>query len=65
MGRGDLYFCCKSGGAAQLGQIMRYRPAPDEGQCGEGGMVQVFVEWCPKGIWWSARINIPISSPTG
>jgi secreted PhoX family phosphatase len=44
MGRGELYFCCTSGGAAQLGQIMRYRPAPDEGQRGEGGMVQIFVE---------------------
>lgn len=44
MGRGELYFCCTSGGAARLGQIMRYRPAPDEGQRAECGMVQIFVE---------------------
>ena len=44
MGRGELYFCCTSGGAAKLGQIMRYRPASDEGRRAEGGMVQIFVE---------------------
>ena len=44
MGRGELYFCCTSGGAAKLGQIMRYRPALDEGRRAEGGMVQIFVE---------------------
>lgn len=44
MGRGELYFCCTSGGAAKLGQIMRYRPAPDQGRRAEGGMVQIFVE---------------------
>lgn len=44
MGRGELYFCCTSGGAAKLGQIMRYRPAADEGRRAEGGMVQIFVE---------------------
>lgn len=44
MGRGELYFCCTSGGAAKLGQIMRYRPASYEGRRVEGGMVQIFVE---------------------
>lgn len=44
MGRDELYFCCTSGGAAKLGQIMRYRPAADEGRRAEGGMVQIFVE---------------------
>jgi hypothetical protein len=44
MGRGELYFCCTSGGAAGLGQIMRYRPARDEGHQATGGMVQIFVE---------------------
>lgn len=30
-GDGELYFCCTSGGTAQLGQIMRYRPSAFEG----------------------------------
>ena len=47
MGDGELYFCCTSGGAAQLGQIMRYRPSRFEGQAGERGApgeIQLFVE---------------------
>ena len=32
MGRSDLYFTCTNGGAAKLGQIMRYRPAANGGQ---------------------------------
>lgn len=44
---GDFFFTCTSGGAAKLGQIMRYRPAPGEGreQGGRsGGRLQNFVE---------------------
>jgi secreted PhoX family phosphatase len=37
-GDGECFFCCTSGGAAKLGQVMRYRP--DE----EGGKLQLFVE---------------------
>jgi secreted PhoX family phosphatase len=33
-GGGHLYFACTSGGAAQLGQVFRYRPAPDGGRLG-------------------------------
>ncbi|WP_241231046.1 alkaline phosphatase PhoX [Sphingomonas koreensis] len=46
-GIGEGYFCCTSGGAAGLGQVMRYRPSPREGQPGEvdaPGMLQLFVE---------------------
>ncbi len=44
---GDLYFCCTSGGAAGLGQVMRYRPSRFEGRSDERGTpggLQVFVE---------------------
>ncbi len=34
-GDGAFYFTCTSGGAAKLGQIMRYRPSRFEGQSGE------------------------------
>lgn len=46
-GRGELFFCCTSGGAAKLGQVMRYRPSRFEGQPGERGEpgeVALFVE---------------------
>lgn len=46
-GEGEFYFCCTSGGAAKLGQVMRYRPSRYEGQPqerGEPGMLQNFVE---------------------
>ncbi|WP_447952876.1 alkaline phosphatase PhoX [Sphingopyxis chilensis] len=46
-GDGELYFCCTSGGAAKLSQVMRYRPSPQEGQPGEAanaGRLQLFVE---------------------
>lgn len=46
-GDGECYFICTSGGAKALGQVMRYRPSPREGQPGEAdapGMVQLFVE---------------------
>jgi secreted PhoX family phosphatase len=44
---GDLYFCCTSGGAAGLGQVVRYRPSRREGQSDEhdaAGRLQIFVE---------------------
>src|SRR5690606_24807401 len=47
MGNGELYFCCTNGGAAKLGQVMRYRPSRFEGETGESrepGRLQVFVE---------------------
>jgi secreted PhoX family phosphatase len=46
-GDSELYFACTSGGARRLGQIMRYRPSPHEGQPGERdepGRLQLFVE---------------------
>ena len=46
-GNGELYFACTSGGAARLGQIMRYVPSPAEGQPGERdqpGRIQLFLE---------------------
>lgn len=46
-GDGELYFCCTSGGAAKLGQVMRYRPSRFEGQPEERsapGMLQNFIE---------------------
>ncbi|PSJ37687.1 alkaline phosphatase PhoX [Allosphingosinicella deserti] len=46
-GANELYFCCTSGGAAKLSQVMRYRPSRNEGQPGEAdapGRLQLFVE---------------------
>jgi secreted PhoX family phosphatase len=46
-GRDELYFTCTSGGAAKLGQVMRYRPSRFEGRAGERGepgRLQNFVE---------------------
>ena len=46
-GEGELYFTCTSGGAAGIGQIMRYVPSPFEGQPGEReqpGRLQLFLE---------------------
>lgn len=46
-GRGEFYFTCTSGGAAKIGQIMRYKPSPAEGRPGESkapAMLQNFVE---------------------
>lgn len=40
MGDGELYFTCTSGGAARLGQVMRYRP----GRGDSGGMLELFFE---------------------
>ena len=46
-GDGDVYFCCTNGGAAKLGQVMRYRPSRSEGQPTERsspGRLEIFVE---------------------
>lgn len=46
-GEDECYFCCTSGGAKGLGQVMRYRPSPHEGrpeERDEPGMLQLFVE---------------------
>lgn len=40
MGDGELYFTCMSGGAARLGQVMRYRPSGGL----SGGMLDLFFE---------------------
>jgi len=46
-GDGELYFACTSGGPGRNGQIVRYRPSPQEGRPGEKdrpGEVQLFIE---------------------
>lgn len=46
-GSGEYYFACTSGGAARIGQIMRYVPSPHEGrpdERGEPARLQLFVE---------------------
>lgn len=46
-GTGELYFTATSGGTAQIGQIFRYVPSPQEGQPGERdapGRLQLFAE---------------------
>jgi hypothetical protein len=53
-GAGETFFCCTSGGAKGLGQVMRYRPSPHEGQAGEAdqpGMLQLFVESADPGMF--------------
>ena len=42
-GYGEIYFCCTSGGASQLGQIMRLRPTLNETPQ-NAGSIQLFVE---------------------
>lgn len=47
MGATDLYGCATSGGAAKLGQVLRYRPSPFEGTARERdapGQFMLFVE---------------------
>lgn len=47
LGRGELFFTCTSGGAAKIGQIMRYWPSEEEGGPGERSrpaMLQLFLE---------------------
>lgn len=46
-GDGEIYFTCTSGGPARRGQIMRYRPSPNEGAAREQaapGQLQLFLE---------------------
>jgi len=46
-GNNELYFCCTSGGAKKLGQIMRYTPSLSEGTASEdkqSGKLSLFVE---------------------
>ena len=46
-GNGSIYFCCTSGGAAKLGQVMRYSPSRFEGHSDERSSpatLQNFVE---------------------
>ncbi|HEX8569661.1 MAG TPA: alkaline phosphatase PhoX [Caulobacteraceae bacterium] len=46
-GKGELYFTCTSGGAAKIGQIMRYVPSRFEGrpeERGQPGRIQLFLE---------------------
>lgn len=52
--RNELYFCCTSGGARKLGQVMRYRPSRFEGQLSERtepGRLQIFVESTDPGLF--------------
>lgn len=46
-GDGELYFCCSTGGAEKVGQVMRYVPSKDEGTDAEKnnpGKLQLFFE---------------------
>ena len=46
-GDGELYFNCTSGGPAKIGQIIRYRPSPQEGRPGEAdqpGRIELFLQ---------------------
>ncbi|HEX8413178.1 MAG TPA: alkaline phosphatase PhoX [Sphingomicrobium sp.] len=44
-GMGEFFFTCTSGGAAKLGQIMRYIPSRTAGRAAEKpGMLELFVE---------------------
>ena len=65
-GNGELYFCCTSGGAAKLSQVMRYRPSRLEGRADEAiapGRVQIFVESAdPDSLNYGDNI---IVAPTG
>lgn len=52
-GEGEVYFCCTSGGAAQLSQIFRYQPSAREGRQDETdapGRLQIFVESTDKSM---------------
>jgi hypothetical protein len=46
-GDDEVFVACTNGGAAQKGQIWRYRPSPEEGQAGERdrpGTLELFIE---------------------
>jgi secreted PhoX family phosphatase len=56
-GDGELFFTCTSGGPTRDGQIMRYRPSPDEGKASEKsrpGELQLFVQSTDAG-----RLSMP------
>lgn len=48
-GQGELYFTCTVGGAAQAGQVFRYRPARQG-----GGTLELFVESSDKDVFANA-----------
>ncbi|MDC7674772.1 alkaline phosphatase PhoX [Asticcacaulis machinosus] len=53
-GDGELYFTATSGGKAEAGQIIRYRPSPNEGQAGEKdepGKVTLFLESANENVF--------------
>lgn len=53
-GENELYFCCTSGGAKKLGQIMRYQPSVHEGLVGEvntPGRIQLFLESADESLY--------------
>ena len=43
---GDIYFCCTSGGALKVGQIMRYRPGRD----GRSDRLELFIESTDRAV---------------
>ena len=45
--RGEIYFCCTSGGAARIGQIMRYRPGQADGS---RDRLELFVESADRAL---------------
>lgn len=52
-GADGFYFTCTSGGAAKIGQILRYQPSPNEGQAGEAdaaGSIELFLESSDKAV---------------
>ncbi|MEA3015347.1 MAG: uncharacterized protein QOI38_69 [Sphingomonadales bacterium] len=54
-GDGEIFFCCTSGGPIRSGQIMRYRPPPDEAgradpDVGEPGLLDIFLEVTDPGV---------------
>lgn len=54
LGDNEFYFCCTNGGKKQLGQIMRYRPSPNEGnhrETKQPGQIQIFLESEDKSLY--------------
>lgn len=52
-GHDEIFFCCTSGGAIRSGQIIRYRPSPNEGCDGEDrspGTLELFLEVTDPGL---------------
>lgn len=44
LGDGEIYFACTNGGPKEYGQIFRYRFSDLEGQGGEEGQLELFIE---------------------